>query len=142
MLKEIQYLPFEEIKEGTADSHVIHRKLTPEALQELRLWIGKQVEVAFTDERWIYTGPEDEEDHGTSELIVSGILANVDEKSLEVEVIAGKTTYDNGATAVLNELHTKLPFYQSHYSLRGSAGISQILAVIVENRTFLPLNLR
>lgn len=141
MSKEIQHLPFEEIKEGTEDSHVIHRRLTPEALQQIRLGLGKQVEVTFTNERWIYTGPDDEEDHGTSELVVSGTLANVNEKSLEIEVITGKTTYDNGAIAVLNELHIKLPFYQSHFALRRSAETSQILAVTIEDRTYLPATL-
>ena len=135
MSGETQPLPFEEITQGPAENYITYRKLTPETFQLIKGKLGKPIEVTFTNESWIYQGP-DEEDHDTSKMHINGILTNVDERTIEVEVNSGETTYDTGAVIKLKETHKELPFYQHLYSLRCYAEISQIRIFTVENQIF------
>ncbi len=136
MSKETQPLPFEEIKQGSPKSYISYRKLTPDAFRQIKGQLGKPINVTFVKESWIYEGP-DEEDHSARETHVSGTLIKVDERTIEVEINSGETTYDDsGAVIVPRGTHKEFPFYQEQFTLRKYAEISQISWFTVEDQTF------
>jgi len=141
MLKETQPLPFEEIKQGSPVSYISYRKLTPEAFRQIKGQLGKPIDVTFVNESWIYEGPGlgfPEEDYSAKETHVNGTLIKVDERTIEMEINSGETTYKPGRTVIEPRgTHKEFPFYQEQFTLRKYAEISRISWFTVEDRTFL-----
>lgn len=141
MSKETQPLPFEEIKQGSPESYISYRKLTPDAFLQIKGQLGKPINVTFVKESWLYQGP-DEEDHSIRGTHVNGTLIKVDERTIEVEVNSGETTYvettydDSGAYIEPKGTHKEFPFYQEQFTLRKYAEISRISIFTVEDQTF------
>lgn len=124
MSKETQPLLLEEIKQGSPESYISYRQLTPDAFQQIKGQLGKPIKVTFVDESWEYEGPDffgrDEEDYFTSETHVSGTLIKVDERTIEVEVNFGETMSYSGAVIEPEPrgTHRQFPFYQKQFGLR------------------------
>lgn len=136
-------MSLEEVKEGTEKNYSFRHKLTPEALAQLQSGIGKQVVVEFSSERWVYEGPDDDEDYSFSEGDLCGKLVKVDETAIEIEtetrVVVDKTLGERGSFIRFKNI--KLPFYEGYFALRHSAEISQIEAITIEDRKYLPATL-
>ena len=141
MLKETQPLPYEEIKQGSPENYISYRKLTPEAFRQIKGQLGKPIDVTFVNESWIYEGPGlgfPEEDYSAKETHVNGTLIKVDERTIEMEINSGETTYKPGRTVIEPRgTHKEFPFYQEQFTLRKYAEISRISWFTVEDRTFL-----
>ena len=137
MSKETQPLPYEEIKQGSPENYTSYGKLTPETFRQIKGQLGKPINVTFVYERWINQEP-DEEDHYTEETHVNGTLIKVDERTIEMEINSGETTYKPGRTVIEPRgTHKEFPFYQEQFTLRKYAEISRISWFTVEDRTFL-----
>ena len=139
MLKETQPLPFEEIKQGSPESYISYRKLTPEAFRQIKGQLGKPIDVTFVNESWIYEGPGlgfPEEDYSAKETHVNGTLIKVDERTIEVEINSGETTCYSGVYIEPRGTHKEFPFYQKQFTLGEHAEISQIGWFTVEDQTF------
>jgi hypothetical protein len=127
---------FEEIKQGSPEDYRVERKLMPDLFRQIQSQIGKEVHVSFENERWVYTGPDDE-DHSTSKTYIRGTVTRVDERTIEVgNINYGWTEYDSGE--LINCIGKKMtfPFHQEQFKLRTYAEILHIQTLTLRGQTF------
>jgi hypothetical protein len=136
MQKEAQPLSFKEVKQGSDKDYSISRKLTPEALQQIQKYLGKPAEVTSVEERWIYEGEDEAEDHSISDTFVTGILTKIDERTIGIQVSSGKTQHCDGSSTQHTETYMEFPFYSDGVAFRRTAGNSHISSFTVDGQTF------
>ncbi|MCX6704084.1 MAG: hypothetical protein NTZ07_01425 [Candidatus Woesebacteria bacterium] len=136
MPKEAQPLSFKEVKQGSSEDHSSYGILTQEALRQIQTLVGKQIELNSFKEDWYYEGPEEGDDHSTSDTFVTGILTNVDERNIKIAVRSGKTQHNDGSSTIHKESDMEFPFYCDGCSFQRVAGNSQIISITADGQTF------
>jgi len=136
MTKETQPLSYKEVKQGSPENHSSYGILTQKALRQIRTLVGKQIELNSFKEDWYYEGPEEGDDHSTSDTFVTGILTKVDERNLKIAVRSGKTQHNDGSSTIHKESEMEFPFYCDGCSFQRVAGNSQIVSITADGQTF------
>jgi hypothetical protein len=126
---------FEEIKLGSPEDFILYRKLKPDMLQLLKGELGHEVRVSFENERWVQTGP-DEEETLKSATFVCGTLTHVDEQSIDVDKIYyGWTNFDKKNRINLVGKNMVFQFHQEQCKLHDSKEILHIQTLTLQDQT-------
>jgi hypothetical protein len=129
-------LESEEQITGTTDNFVSLKILKRPSLESLSAFVGKPIKIHLSEEKWIYEGPDDNEDHSEYAKNLEGTLTKVNEKEVEIAVEKGEEVWPGtGSVHHILPCSMRVPFKRHEFNLKRSAGIIQIIKITTSDST-------